>query len=112
MFSYKSKRYVSTINDIVQLLERELPDVMYEIWLFGSLARGEGKATSDIDIMVNCKSYPTRELRFHLYDVMHDIFPDGDGFDLKFCVDGIINSGSDLFDREVNRDKVIIKTYK
>ena len=104
-----SPRFKPRIDETVAILLQELGDRIHEIWLFGSVARGDAKLTSDIDIMVSMKSeVPSRPERFELYDKICDEDENGLGVDLKFCVQGNVNTYSSTFNQEVLRDKVVV----
>lgn len=111
-FSYSSERYKHKIKRAIDLIESLVLNELKEIWIFGSLARGEGRCTSDIDLMLNFKTeYPSKELRLRIYNILDEVGTVGEDIDVKFCVDGIIDSYSKFFIREVLKDKVILRTY-
>lgn len=114
MLDKDSKRFKKIIKDLIIFLESKLSDKLSEIWLFGSVARGEGKITSDIDIMVSINGEMiSREKRFEIYGDLIDVDPSGEMIDLVFKLfdDDENFTYSDIFRREFNKDKILLKSY-
>jgi len=62
------KEYMSYVNLIVKLLKRTLNDNLVSVVLFGSVARGEAKEGSDVDILVVAKDFKTFKGRFEIFN--------------------------------------------
>lgn len=104
-------RFSKRIEDTVKQIESTLGDSVSEIWLFGSLARGDAKATSDIDIMISMKSnYPKQEVRNKLYELC-EADDKGLTVDIRFCIAGKLTTYSKSFNSSVIKEKVVMKKY-
>jgi len=54
--------FVETIlQDFTRVLRKEFGDVLSQVWLFGSRARGDATPESDIDVLVVLKSITDRD---------------------------------------------------
>lgn len=103
---YTNGRFKPTLDYAVDIIKRNLGDKIQEIWVFGSCAKGTAKLTSDMDIMVSLKDNSmTRSVRFDLYDHLQELPVK---VDLHFCINGSVNSYSEIFSKEVENTKVVI----
>ena len=94
------------ISDLQYLLDREIPG-LEQIYLFGSVARGDYKWDSDVDLAIITKDTLTdRALRGEIADVL-GMPIDGITSDVVFrtCNN---HSMSSVFDQVFERDKVLL----
>lgn len=81
---------------------------MEELWLFGSVARGDYNAISDLDLMVITSSGNRKSIsvKVELLDVRDDIgYPHVDVVVRTF---DNLNSEGQIFNREVLRDRIVL----
>ena len=106
---FNNLRFKPRLIESVTKLKDTLGDSIDKIYIFGSLARGKGNLNSDIDLLVSMKDkIPERKLRFLIYDDVCEEDENGLSIDLKFCVRDRLNTFSPVFNKEVQRDKVLI----
>lgn len=74
-----------------------------EIGVYGSYARHESKATSDIDIYVLYTSMPANVQKGELYGEAEEM-----GIDLFFCEYEVFYNTQSIFCENVMRDRVVI----
>lgn len=98
---------IKIANDLEYLTNRGIPDLV-EICLFGSVARGDYKWNSDIDIaIVTEKPLTDRSLRGEIVDVLDEEL-NGVSSDVVFRVKDNNQSLSKIFDELYERDKKIL----
>ena len=103
-----SKTFVNVVRTLVSNAE---PLFMEELWLFGSVARGTANLTSDLDFLVLVDKPSIRKqssLAVELLDVREDA--SDVNVDVVVRTRETMADMSQLFQREVNRDKIIIWT--
>ena len=104
---YNNPRFQPTVQRSIDILKDELKENLQSIYIFGSLARGDGKITSDVDLLVSLHEPLTRKQRFNLYDLICE----EEGFvkvDLRFMVNNKLETYSKVFNEVVQREKVLL----
>lgn len=89
-------------NIVARILRTYVPN--YDVWAFGSRAKGTAKPFSDLDLAV----ITTEPLTLDIHAVLVDAFSESD---LPWKVDVVDwASTSDVFREVIRRDKVIVQT--
>lgn len=108
-----SKPFYGLIQQALVCIEDILGPELKSIYLFGSLARGQAKISSDIDLLLDMKhDYPSRVIRSEVYEALDSLAVRDKMFSVVFSKGGKVESFSTVFNKAVETDKILLKEYK
>ena len=88
-------------------IDRVLPILIssgaVEIGVYGSFARGDYKATSDVDLYVLYESIPNKVLKGELYEAAYEL-----DIDLLICEQKQFYESTSVFTKNVMKDRKIL----
>ncbi|MDI6885916.1 MAG: nucleotidyltransferase domain-containing protein [archaeon] len=91
------KEYVGLIEEYCSLIKNHFRDRLISICLFGSVARGEAKPGSDIDILVVADDLPIDiGLRIKETNYVHENLKKSEAY-ISLCKSGVSGLVSDIF---------------